>query len=82
MVNFNISLPDNLRDWVDARIKNGDYNNASDYLRDLIRNDQKKYINLDEFLLEGLNSGAGIEMNPEFWNKKRQQLRSQVRIKR
>jgi len=40
MATMNISLPDPMRDWVEAQIKTGHYANNSDYLRDLIRKDQ------------------------------------------
>ena len=82
MTTLNISLPDNLREWIDARVKKGDYSSASDYLRDLIRNDQKKHVNLDEFLLEGINSGNAVEVTPAFWEKKHQQRKSQLNIKK
>ena len=78
MTTLNISLPDNLREWIDARIKQGDYNSASDYLRDLIRSDQKKHIKLEDILLEGINSGAAVEVTPSFWEKKRQQLKLKI----
>ncbi|OUS14103.1 hypothetical protein A9Q89_01150 [Gammaproteobacteria bacterium 53_120_T64] len=41
MATMNISLPDPMRDWVEAQIKTGHYANNSDYLRDLIRKDQR-----------------------------------------
>lgn len=74
MTTLNISLPDNLREWIDARIKTGDYSSASDYMRNLIRTDQKKCADLEEILLEGLNSGKAIEATPSFWAKKHEQL--------
>lgn len=41
MATLNISLPEQLRDWVSTQIASGRYSSASDYLRDLIRNDQR-----------------------------------------
>lgn len=37
---MNVSLPEPMRAWVESRVKTGDYANASDYVRDLIRHDQ------------------------------------------
>jgi antitoxin ParD1/3/4 len=37
---LNISLPDNLKAWADARVAEGRYSSASDYVRDLMRRDQ------------------------------------------
>jgi len=39
---MNISLPDQMREWVEAQAKSGRYGNASDYMRDLIRHDQER----------------------------------------
>ncbi len=38
MATLNLSLPDAMKAWVEAR--GGRYNNASEYARDLIRRDQ------------------------------------------
>ncbi|PYE86558.1 type II toxin-antitoxin system ParD family antitoxin [Phyllobacterium leguminum] len=40
MATMNISLPDPMKDWVEAQAETGRYANASDYVRDLIRQDQ------------------------------------------
>jgi antitoxin ParD1/3/4 len=73
MTSLNISLPDSLRDWIDAVVTNGGYGNASEYIRELIRQDQKRRDEerLDKLLLEGLGSGEPTEVTPEFWNELR-----------
>ena len=40
MATMNVSLPDEMREWVEQQAKSGRYANASDYVRDLIRHDQ------------------------------------------
>ena len=42
-ITMNISLPETMRAWVDARVSTGAYANASDYVRDLIRHDQETH---------------------------------------
>jgi antitoxin ParD1/3/4 len=42
MATLNISLPDQLKEWVSQQISEGNYSSASDYLRDLIRNDKRR----------------------------------------
>ena len=42
MTSLNISLPEPLREWIEAQVKRGRYGNASEYLRDLIRRDQER----------------------------------------
>jgi antitoxin ParD1/3/4 len=79
MTNINVSLPEPMRKWVEAQIKAGRYGNLSEYVRELIRRDQKLEAEerLEALLLEGLGSldaGKGIEITPEYWEKKRQEL--------
>ena len=54
MATLNISLPDAMRQYIETRVSMGEYQSASDYLRDLIRHD-KAYI--ETLLLEGEESG-------------------------
>lgn len=37
---MNISLPESLKSFVDARVKSGGYASHSEYLRDLVRRDE------------------------------------------
>lgn len=39
---MNISLPDQMKAWVEAQTADGRYSNTSDYVRDLIRREQIK----------------------------------------
>jgi len=62
MATMNVSLPDPMKDWVEAQTKTGRYSNASDYVRDLIRKDQErteKIARMQALVSEGLESGAG-----------------------
>lgn len=40
MAQMNISLPDKLKSWAEARVAEGRYSSTSDYVRDLMRRDQ------------------------------------------
>ncbi len=40
----NISMPDELRLYLVKRLKDRAYGSVSEYVRDLIRNDQEKYL--------------------------------------
>ena len=40
MATMNISLPDQMKVWVESQATDGRYSNSSDYIRDLIRRDQ------------------------------------------
>jgi len=73
---MNISLPDTMKDFVDRQVASGHYSSASEYVRKLIREDEKRTAEekLKGLLLAGLNSGDPIEIAPEYWQRKRQQL--------
>jgi len=57
MATMNVSIPDQMRKWVENQIKSGIYSNASDYVRDLIRRDQEAK-DKRETLIRALESGA------------------------
>ena len=74
---MNISLPDPLKKFVDSRIKRGGYAGASDYVRELIREDQQRLAaeQLRTLIAEGLASGAPAPVDRKYWAAKRKQLR-------
>lgn len=43
MATMNISLPEPMKQWVEAQAGTKRYSNASDYVRDLIRRDQERF---------------------------------------
>jgi antitoxin ParD1/3/4 len=60
MATMNVSLPDQMKEWVEEQVKTGRYGNSSDYVRDLIRKDQERAEAVEEFdqlIQEGLDSG-------------------------
>ncbi len=60
MATMNVSLPDSMKAWVESQAEGGQYSNASDYVRDLIRKDQerrKAIATLQAAITEGLESG-------------------------
>ncbi|PTM40162.1 type II toxin-antitoxin system ParD family antitoxin [Bosea sp. 124] len=62
MATMNVSLPDQMKAWVEAQTETGRYGNASDYVRDLIRRDQERREKIAEFqrlIDEGRASGIG-----------------------
>ena len=71
MATMNISLPDSLKDFVQERATSADYSNPSDYIRALIRQDKQRKAEeqLEQALLEGLNSGPSIAIDDEFWKR-------------
>ena len=73
MATMNVSLPDQMKNWVEECVKSGRYANASDYVRDLIRQDHIKLERLRQALIEGENSGSSTSLDIEAFiaNKKK-----------
>lgn len=83
MASLNISLPRSLKDYVAKQVKRGGFSTPSEYVRSLVREDQKRRAeeNLEALLLEGVNSGESIEISPAYWEKKRRLLAAHRRRK-
>lgn len=76
LASLNISLPQSLKDYVADRVSVGGYSTPSEYLLELLRQDQKQRTEdiLETLLLEGLESGEPIKTTPEYWENKRKRL--------
>ncbi|WP_107495978.1 type II toxin-antitoxin system ParD family antitoxin [Thalassobius sp. I31.1] len=71
MATMNVSLPDPMKEWVEAQSQTGRYSNASDYVRDLIRRDQErndKIAHLQALVEEGRASGVSTRSKEDIFN--------------
>lgn len=60
MAQMNVSLPEGLKAWAEARVAEGRYSSTSDYVRDLMRRDMEAAEarrRLEAAIDEGLASG-------------------------
>ena len=71
MATLNISMPDELRAFIETRVKTGEYQSASDYLRDLIRHDREA---TEQLLLEGIESGESRRLDMATLQKRAEAL--------
>lgn len=71
MATVTISLPDSLKEFVDAQVAAKGFGNVSEYFRSLLREAQaqEEAARLERLLLEGLASGDGVAVTPEFWQE-------------
>ena len=76
METMNIALPESMKHFVQERVSEGGYNSVSEYVRELIRGDQKRKAEerIDALLLEGLHSGKPIPVSKEYWEEKKRKL--------
>jgi antitoxin ParD1/3/4 len=72
---MNISLPEPLKKFVERQVKEHGYAGVSDYVRELIRNDEKRAAAdlLRHLIAEGLASGEPVRVDAAYWKRKRKQ---------
>jgi antitoxin ParD1/3/4 len=80
MTTINISLPEQMRLFVEEQVTAGGYSTTSEYIRSLIRqdNERKNKEQLDAVLLQGLASGESIEVTEQWWDEKRSALMAKI----
>lgn len=71
MTTVTISLPESLKEFIDAEVQTKGYGNVSEYVRGLLRAAQAKDADarLEALLLEGLGSGKDIAVTEDFWRE-------------
>ena len=81
MVVVNISLPDQMKQYVDNRLDEGGYGDTNEFFLDLVRQDQERRAQerLEMLLQEGLDSGGTIEITPEYVQRKRAELIERIK---
>lgn len=64
---MSFALPESLRAYIDDRVKQGNYGNTSEYLRELVRRDQLEQDDKQfrQLIADGLASGVGREYTAE-----------------
>ncbi len=80
MQTMNISLPDPMKQYVEEQVTAGAYSSASEYVRQLVRADQKRHAKeqLEQVLLDAIHSGDPIDITPEMVEAVRQRLRARA----
>jgi antitoxin ParD1/3/4 len=83
MQTMNISLPDPMKQYVEEQVTEGDYSSASEYMRELVRADQKRNARerLEQTLLESLLESDPQEATPEFWSTLRAELSKRAKAR-
>ena len=80
METMNIALPESMKHFVQERVAEGGYGSVSEYVRGLIRADQRRKADerIDALLLEGLVSGEAIAVTQEYWEAKKRRLAERI----
>ncbi len=78
MSTMNISLPDSLKDFVDAQVAERGYGTSSEYVRELIRRDQDR-MHLRGLLLSGAASEAAASVEANYFDGLRTRVRKRMK---
>jgi len=80
MTLMNVSLPQELKRYIDAQTKSG-YSTPSEFVRELIREDRKRRSRerLEQLLLEGLDSGRPLRADGRFWADLKREAQRRLR---
>ena len=75
MSTMNVSLPEELKSYVDEQVGDGAYGSTSEYVRDLIRRDKDRQ-QLRRVLLDGASSAPGPLADDSYFTSLRDRIRS------
>ena len=66
---MNVSLPTDLKRWVDEQVEAGGYGTASEFMRDMIRRARlrQQRRDIDAMLVDAVSQGADIVMDDADW---------------
>jgi antitoxin ParD1/3/4 len=84
MQTMNISLPEQLKEFVDVQVGSGRYSSVSEYVRGLIRDDEKRKAQdkLEALLLEGIQSGESSDLTRQDWDAMRREALKQFEARK
>jgi antitoxin ParD1/3/4 len=77
METMNVALSSEMKDYVQTQVAQGGYSSVSEYVRALIREDQRRKdeARLEAILLEGMASGPATDMTDQDWEDLRRRAR-------
>jgi antitoxin ParD1/3/4 len=80
MFKINISLPEQLQEFLEQQVAAGGYANTNEYINYLISQEQERIAQkkLETLLIEGVDSGDVVEVTDEWWEQKRAKLVEQL----
>ncbi len=74
---MNVSLPNELKSYVDEQVGDGGYGSTSEYVRDLIRRDKARQ-HLRRVLIDGASSKPGPIADAPYFTSLRDRMRADV----
>jgi antitoxin ParD1/3/4 len=80
----NISLPQAMKEWVEAQVAAGGYGTTSEFVHQLLRAEQQRQVReqIDRTLHEALDGGPATPMTPTDWERIRREGRKRIAAKK
>lgn len=75
MTTMNVSLPEDLKSFVDSQVNDGNYGSTSEYVRNLIRRDHGR-LQLRNALIEGARSPVATNADSDYFAALRTQAQA------
>lgn len=70
MATMNVSLPDGLKEFVEAQVVERGFGTSSEFVRELIRREQDRS-RIRALIVDGMASGSGSEMDADYFERLR-----------
>ena len=79
--NLNISLPPTLKQWVQEQLDQGGYGTASEYIRQLIREERRRQdrVGVETKLQEALDSGEPQTVTDATWKESEKRVTDRIK---
>lgn len=74
MSSIPVDLPDDLREFVEAKVQRGEFASASDYIVALVEAARRGRAEIEAALLKGIQSGPAEDCSSEEWAELKQRV--------
>ena len=74
MPTISLELPDDLQQFVDAKVQRGQFADAGQYITALVDAARSKRTQIEAALIEGLQSGPAEQWTSEDWSEMKQRV--------
>ena len=80
ILRYSVPVTRELDAEVRKRMREGGFSSVAEYVRTALRADLEhaRKDRLEQLLLDGLESGNGTEVTPEYWEERRRELNSRL----
>jgi antitoxin ParD1/3/4 len=84
MTQIQISLPETANQFIQEQIASGRYGSPSDLVVDLVEKarTQAAKEKLAQLIREGIESGEGVEITDDYWNRFEEKLKAELERRR